>query len=101
MKKKFVHNDYNLATGYHRYSSSSKNEASIDQQRKSAHQYAEEHGYPIIDEYEDRALGGANEDRPGLKKMLKNMKHLKPAALIMWKMDTPCARTGNFRCGEE
>ena len=87
MKKKFVPNNNNCAIGYYRYSSASQNEASIEQQREAAHKYAEEHGYRIIDEYEDPAISGTTDNRPGLKKMLKEIKHLKPATLIMWKMD--------------
>ena len=87
VRKKFVPNDNNCAIGYYRYSSASQNEASIEQQREAAHKYAEEHGYRIIDEYEDPAISGTTDDRPGLKRMLKEIKHLKPATLIMWKMD--------------
>lgn len=38
--KNFPINDNNLAIAYYRFSSHSQNEASIDQQRDCAHEYA-------------------------------------------------------------
>ena len=46
-------NDNNLAVAYYRYSSSSQNEMSIDQQRAQAQNYAEAHGLTIVKEYSD------------------------------------------------
>ena len=40
-KKKFAPNDNNLAIAYYRFSSHSQNEASIDQQRDLAHEWAD------------------------------------------------------------
>ncbi len=64
-KKKFELNDNNLAVAYYRFSSHSQNEASIDQQRELAHAWADAHGFKIVKEYEDAAISGTTEDRPG------------------------------------
>ena len=85
--KEFIQNDNNLAIAYYRFSSHSQNEASIDQQRESAHRYAKEHGYKIIAEYEDRGISGTTDRRPGYQRMLAEVKVLKPAILILWKVD--------------
>lgn len=42
-KKKFAPNDNNLAIAYYRFSSHSQNDASIDQQRDLAHEWADAH----------------------------------------------------------
>lgn len=83
----FTYNDNNLAIAYYRYSSSSQNEASIEQQREQAHAYADLHGYTIIKEYKDEAKSGTTSDRPGYKQMLYEIEQLKPAVLILWKTD--------------
>lgn len=87
MKKRFVPNDNNLAICYYRFSSSAQNEASIDQQKEAAHRYADNKGYTIVREYDDPAISGTTDKRPGLQLMLSEVKRLKPAVLIMWKMD--------------
>ena len=56
-KKKIKRNDNNLAIAYYRFSSHSQNEASIDQQRELAHEWADAHGLKIVREYEDAAEG--------------------------------------------
>lgn len=64
-RKKFKQNDNNLAIAYYRYSSHSQNEASIEQQHELAHERADAHGLKIVREYEDAAISGTMEDRPG------------------------------------
>ena len=44
-KKRFAPNDNNLAIAYYRFSSHSQNDASIDQQRELAHEWADAHGF--------------------------------------------------------
>ena len=85
--KKILKNNNNLAIAYYRYSSHSQNELSIDQQRAQAQKYAETHGLQIVREYEDKALTGTNDDRPGFQQMLSDVGKIKPAALILWKTD--------------
>lgn len=87
MAKKFVQNKGNIAFCYYRYSSSVQRDCSIEQQRDAAHKLADEHGYIIEKEYEDRAISGTRDDRPGLQMMLFDIQRLRPAYLILWKVD--------------
>lgn len=86
-KKKFAPNDNNLAIAYYRFSSHSQNEASIDQQRELAHEWADAHGFKIVQEYEDAAISGTTENRPGFQQMLSEVAKIRPHTLIMWKTD--------------
>ena len=87
MAKKPVKNDNNLAIAYYRYSSHAQNEASIEQQREQAELYAEKHGLQIIKAYEDKAISGTTDDRPGFQLLLSEVGKIKPTALIVWKTD--------------
>ena len=49
--KRFTQNPGNNAICYYRYSSEAQRDASIEQQRDAAHDYAEARGYHIIKEY--------------------------------------------------
>lgn len=86
-RKKIKRNDNNLAIAYYRFSSHSQNEASIDQQRELAHAWADAHGLKIVKEYEDAAISGTKEDRPGFQLMLSEVGKIRPNTLIMWKTD--------------
>ena len=86
-RKKQTHNDNNMAITYYRFSSHAQNEASIDQQREAAKKYAAAKGLTIVQEYEDRAISGTTDERPGFQRMLAEIDKIKPAALIMWKTD--------------
>lgn len=85
--KKFKQNDNNLAIAYYRFSSHSQNDASIDQQKELAHAWADAHGLTIVKEYEDAAISGTKEDRPGFQLMLSEVAKIRPSTLIMWKTD--------------
>lgn len=85
--KRFIQNDNTNAICYYRYSSDAQRDVSIEQQRQEAHKYAKAHGYHIIKEYEDRAITGTRDDRPGFQQMLNEVEKLKPAYLIIWKSD--------------
>ena len=86
-KKSFVQNNNNYAIAYYRFSSHAQNEASIDQQRERAQEYAVAHDLKIIKEYSDAAISGKRDDRPGFQLMLAEIKKLKPSTLILWKTD--------------
>lgn len=86
-RKKTKLNDNNLAIAYYRYSSHSQNEASIEQQRELAHEWADAHGLKIVREYEDAAISGTKEDRPGFQLMLSEVAKIRPNTLIAWKTD--------------
>ena len=86
-KKRFAPNDNNLAIAYYRFSSHSQNDASIDQQRELAHDWADAHGFKIVQEYEDAAISGTTDARPGFQQMLSEVAKIRPHTLIMWKTD--------------
>ncbi|MBS6585854.1 MAG: recombinase family protein [Eubacterium sp.] len=85
--KNFPINDNNLAIAYYRFSSHSQNEASIDQQRDCAHEYAVSKGLTIVREYSDAAISGTTNARPQYQLMLSEIDKIKPAVLILWKTD--------------
>lgn len=85
--RRFVQNPGKNAICYYRYSSDAQREASIDQQKQAAHDYADAHGYHIIGEYEDRAISGTRDDREQYNLMLYEVETLRPAYLILWKTD--------------
>lgn len=87
MAKRFVQNPGNSAICYYRYSSASQNDASIEQQQDAAKAYAKAHNLRIVKEYPDRAMSGTRDDRPEFQKMQYEVQHLRPAYLILWKMD--------------
>ena len=85
-KKKVTYNDNNLAIAYFRCSSN-KQETSIEQQDNAAKEYAKAHGFTIVKSYIDDGISGTTSERPGFQQMLSEVKHIKPAALILWKVD--------------
>lgn len=56
---------------YARYSSTVQNDASIEQQIAECEEYARQHGLVIVATYEDRAISGKKDNRPGLQRMLR------------------------------
>ena len=85
--KRFIQNENNNAICYYRFSSEAQRECSIEQQRKEAIKYCKEKGYHIIKEYEDKAISGTRDDRPGFQLMLQEVERLRPGYLILWKTD--------------
>ena len=69
-KKRFAPNDNNLAIAYYRFSSHSQNEASIDQQRELAHDWADAHGFKIWQEGGDASISVTTDARPGFHQIL-------------------------------
>ena len=47
---------------------------SIEQQSILLRQYAEEHGFEVVDEYADDGYSGTNFDRPEVQRMLDDAK---------------------------
>ena len=56
---------------YARYSSSVQNDASIEQQIAECRDYANQHGLVVVATFEDRAISGKRDNRPGLQRMLR------------------------------
>ncbi len=87
MAKKFIQNNNDFAIAYYRYSSHAQSDASIEQQREAAKNYADGHDLQIVKEYEDAAISGTTDQRPGFQLMLSEIGKIRPAALIIWKTD--------------
>ena len=85
--KRFIQNPGKTAICYYRYSSDAQREESIDQQKQAAHDYADAHGYHIIQEYADDAISGTRDDREQYNLMLYEVETLRPAYLILWGTD--------------
>ena len=45
------------------------------------------HGFKIVQEYEDAAISGTTDARPGFQQMLSEVAKIRPHTLIMWKTD--------------
>lgn len=75
--------DNQMVVAYYRYSSSSQNEASIEQQREMVQRWAKSQGLVVVNEYEDAAKTGTNTDRPGYQLMLRELPKIKPAYLLV------------------
>ncbi len=61
-----------LAAIYARYSSENQRESSIEDQQRNCTQYAKRQDWVITHRYEDKALSGSTDARPGYKQMLKD-----------------------------
>lgn len=79
MKLHPEYNDNQMVVAYYRYSSSSQNEASIEQQRQMVQRWAKAQGLVVVSEYEEAAKTGTNADRPGYQLMLRELPKIKPA----------------------
>ena len=105
--KRFTQNPGSNAICYYRYSSDAQRDASIEQQRNAAHDFAKAKGYHIIREYEDHAISGTRDDRPQFQQMLYEVEKLRPSYLILWKTDrlsrdqydAPIAKARLRKCG--
>lgn len=95
-KKRFAPNDNNFAIAYYRFSSHSQNDASIDQQRELAHEWADVHGFKIVQEYEDAGFSGGNLERPQFKKMMKDSQKIAFAAIVVYRLDRISRNIGDF-----
>ena len=84
---KMMQNDNRTAITYYRYSSHRQGEQSIEGQRAEAERWAKANGYTIVKEYADRAMTGTNDDREQFQLMLRELERLRPAVLILWKVD--------------
>ncbi len=74
MKLHPEYNDNQMVVAYYRYSSSSQNEASIEQHREMVQRWAAAQGLIVVAEYEDAAKTDTNADRPGYQLMRRDLK---------------------------
>ena len=72
---------------YTRYSSHSQRDVSIEQQIRACKQFAERHGIRVVEIYEDRALTGTNDKRPGFQKMIQDAKKNNWSYVIVYTLD--------------
>lgn len=72
---------------YLRYSSHAQRDTSIEQQRIICTQYAESHGMKIVAVYEDRALTGTSDNRPGFQSMMSDSESATWEAVLVYALD--------------
>lgn len=72
---------------YARYSSSGQRDESIEGQIRECSEWAERHGFVIIEHYTDKALTGRTDKRPGFQKMIADSEKQAFQAVICWKTD--------------
>lgn len=72
---------------YVRYSSHSQRDVSIEQQIRACRRFAERQDIEILDVYEDRALTGTSDKRPGFQKMIRDAAHGEWDYVIVYTLD--------------
>ena len=72
---------------YSRYSSHSQRDVSIEQQVKACRQFAERQGIDVVQIYEDRALTGTNDQRPGFQRMIRDAERSSWRYVIVYTLD--------------
>lgn len=72
---------------YARYSSGAQRNVSIDQQIKACRSFAERQEIEIVGIYEDRALTGTNDKRPGFQKMISDSAKQEWSYVIVYTLD--------------
>lgn len=70
---------------YARYSSNSQNDASIEQQVAECTVYAQQNGLKIVATFEDRAISGRSDKRPGFQKMIRAAERHEFQVLLTYK----------------
>ena len=70
---------------YARYSSHNQKDLSIEQQIEKCQELAREFGIHIMDVYEDRAVSGRTDKRPGFQQMMKDAASLRFRYVVAWK----------------
>lgn len=80
-------NEYSIGVIYARYSSHSQRDVSIEQQIRACRAFAERHCIEVVEVYEDRALTGTNDKRPGFQKMIQDAKKNGWNYVIVYTLD--------------
>lgn len=57
---------------YARYSSNAQRDVSIDQQLRACRDFADRQGLEVVGVYDDRALTGTSDQRPGFQRMIRD-----------------------------
>lgn len=79
--------DYVDGVIYARYSSHAQRDVSIEQQIRACRIFAERHGIRILEIYEDRALTGTSDKRPGFQRMIQDAKKGAWQYVIVYTLD--------------
>lgn len=72
---------------YARYSSHSQRDVSIEQQIRACRRFADQLGIEIVEIYEDRALTGTSDRRPGFQKMIRDAEKSDWDYVIVYTLD--------------
>lgn len=72
---------------YARYSSHAQRDVSIEQQIRACRTFAERQGIHIVHIYEDRAVTGTSDKRPGFQKMVADAKKHTWSYVIVYTLD--------------
>ena len=72
---------------YARYSSHAQRDVSIDQQIRACQAFADRHGIRVLRVYEDRALTGTTDKRPGFQEMIRDAKQGLWDHVIVYTLD--------------
>ena len=72
---------------YVRYSSHSQRDVSIEQQVRHCQIFAQRQGIQVVNIYEDRALTGTNDNRPGFQKMIRDAERSNWDYVIVYTLD--------------
>lgn len=70
---------------YARYSSNAQNDASIEQQVAECTLYAQQNGLKVVATFEDRAISGRSDKRPGFQKMIRAAERREFQVLLTYK----------------
>ncbi len=79
--------DTQSAVIYARYSSHAQRDVSIEQQLRECRKFAERQGIEIVGIYEDRALTGTNDKRPGFQQMIRDAEKNNWSYIIVYTLD--------------
>ena len=79
--------DQQDAVIYARYSSHAQRDVSIEQQCRECEIYAKRHGLRILGTYEDHALSGTSDKRPGFQRMIHDAAHAPWSYVIVYSLD--------------
>ena len=72
---------------YPRYSSGAQKDVSIDQQVRACREFAERQGLEVVGIYEDRALTGTSDKRPGFQRMIADSAKGEWDYVIVYSLD--------------
>ena len=72
---------------YARYSSHAQRDVSIEQQIRACRAFADRQSIDVVQIYEDRALTGTNDKRPGFQKMIQDAKKGLWSYVIVYTLD--------------